>query len=357
MADTAHRFEITPKVIDFGNRVVALGHVTSAGFGNGHPFRLLGIVLVLAALGLVGNEVMSGKALTAIRSGGSRMLWIACIAAGFGIFAIVLPRRQLVIALSDGAKIRFSGGRSEFLGDVVRHLRAAIEADQTKHPRIVVDLAAGTIEMADAPAAAPPTDRHSTVPAAHAPGHATHVAPGHMVAATPGRMVALPHERTAPAERTQPPYRNGHANANGSGPAHAAAEALIARPFGATPGAPLPQHYGYAPQQTYGMPGPGSSSGPAAVGAGYGPAAYPGSASQHPAHDLDAVMQIIHRSDLQHKAALLELLRVAEDHLRGGATRRDDAVAHWRSFADYVHQYLTGIDGLVTATDRAGRAF
>jgi hypothetical protein len=71
-------------------------------------------------------------------------------------------------------------------------------------------------------------------------------------------------------------------------------------------------------------------------------------------HDLAALMEHVRRADVQHKEALLDLLRVVEDYYRGRATR-EDAVAHWRSFADYVVQYLSDVDGLIAYTERFGR--
>ena len=73
--------------------------------------------------------------------------------------------------------------------------------------------------------------------------------------------------------------------------------------------------------------------------------------------DFQMLMDLVRRSELQHKTALLELLAVVEDYLKGGGTVQEDAVAHWRSFADYVHEYLTEIDGLAPLTDRVGRPF
>jgi hypothetical protein len=65
-------------------------------------------------------------------------------------------------------------------------------------------------------------------------------------------------------------------------------------------------------------------------------------------------MEHVRRADVQHKEALLDLLRVVDDHYRGRASR-EDALAHWRSFADYVVQYLSDVDGLIAHTERFGR--
>ena len=70
--------------------------------------------------------------------------------------------------------------------------------------------------------------------------------------------------------------------------------------------------------------------------------------------DLAALIEHVRRSDVQHKDALIDLLRVVEDFYRGRGSR-EDAVAHWRSFADYVVQYLGDVDGLIAQTERFGR--
>ena len=67
-----------------------------------------------------------------------------------------------------------------------------------------------------------------------------------------------------------------------------------------------------------------------------------------------ALMDLVRRADVQHKEALLDLLKVVEDHYRGRASR-EDAIAHWRSFADYVVQYLGDVDGLIAHSERFGR--
>ena len=95
-----------------------------------------------------------------------------------------------------------------------------------------------------------------------------------------------------------------------------------------------------------------------AMGAGAQPMALPASALPTPrdeaAHDLAGLMEHVRRADVQHKEALLEMLKVVEDYYRGRASR-EDAVAHWRSFADYTVQYLGDVDGLLVLTERFGR--
>ena len=72
--------------------------------------------------------------------------------------------------------------------------------------------------------------------------------------------------------------------------------------------------------------------------------------------DLAQLIDFILRSEIQHKDTLLELLRVVEDHEMGGRTSREDALAHWKSFSDYVIQYLTGVDGLPVLTAQTARS-
>jgi hypothetical protein len=79
-----------------------------------------------------------------------------------------------------------------------------------------------------------------------------------------------------------------------------------------------------------------------------------GAARDEGPHDLASLIEHVQRADLQHKDALIDLLRVVEDFYRGRASR-EDAVAHWRSFADYVVQYLGDVDGLIAYTERFGR--
>ena len=144
------------------------------------------------------------------------------------------------------------------------------------------------------------------------------------------------------------PLANGHADPARSLPHE--------RPAGIPPGY---VRNGHAPQDA-----PANSGAPGAAAGEAMPRIVPQQAGSRPVRepsnplrDMEALVDFVRRSDVQHKTALIELLAVVEDYLKGGSTVRDDAVAHWQSFAGYAHQYLAAVDGLLPLTDRAGRPF
>ena len=339
MAHNDTKFEITPAVIDFGERIVALRQVTTAGCRRGHPFRVLGIVLLLAALAGLAWEAWFGSGLSAIKTGGSTRLWVAFVVAGLAIFAIVYQRRTLLIRLADGSKIRLNGGSNEFQERVVACIGEALEADAGSPFHAVVDMLAQSIETGAA-AATSRSWQPATTDGVRSPAMTNGSANGKTDATR-----SLPHERMAGMPHGA--ARNGHAPPRDS---------LEARIDGANQGA------------MGGMPGRWSAPPSGAVaGMGAGepmPRIVPQQAEQRPLRepspplrDMEMLLDFVRRSDVQHKAALLELLAVVEDYLKGGGTVREDAASHWLSFSGYVHQYLTSVEGLVPLTDRAGRPF
>ncbi|MGI9525065.1 MAG: MFS transporter [Hyphomicrobiaceae bacterium] len=77
-------------------------------------------------------------------------------------------------------------------------------------------------------------------------------------------------------------------------------------------------------------------------------------ASDRMVNRLYALMSSVDRSDVAHKSELLHLLEVVVSY-HSGSTTRDNAIAHWRSFADYVRQYLSDQELLLSQIDSLDR--
>ena len=78
MTEHQDRLDITPRVVDLGDRVIQLHHVVSVGRQALYPFRPLGGLLVLAGIGLIGNG-LAMRGLLACRCGwGSEPQASAC---------------------------------------------------------------------------------------------------------------------------------------------------------------------------------------------------------------------------------------------------------------------------------------
>ena len=70
MAPSDNTFEITAGTIDFGDRVVAVPQIAFAASQKGRPFKVLGAILIVAALAALGYEAVLGAGLSALKSGG-----------------------------------------------------------------------------------------------------------------------------------------------------------------------------------------------------------------------------------------------------------------------------------------------
>jgi hypothetical protein len=365
MADQNQKLDVSPRVIDSGSTVIQVTHVTSAGYGTGHPFRPVGILLILIGLGLTAAAVVGqGSAAFTLKSGGSPLLWVAFAAAGIGLFLAVFARRFLFIRTVDGARTKLAAGDEAASAMVIGRIREAMEAGGAS---------------AGAPAALGhglprnSLEEGASLPAGHAgePLGLPHTGPprGLPAAQPQNRGLIAADPRTGPGAgsgRRPDGYVNGHGGhashggAGGFGEATHAGDAGMARR----------QLTDYAPPRTI----PDRAHHAAGAGQHAGALGTAGATLEQrlqaqvsttaamampppredPVHDLVQLMEHVRRSDVQHKEALLDLLRVVEDHYRGRASR-EDAIAHWRSFADYVVQYLGNVDGLIGLTERFGR--
>ncbi|MEZ5856936.1 MAG: hypothetical protein R3D67_20175 [Hyphomicrobiaceae bacterium] len=337
-----------------------MAHITSAGFGTAHPFRPVGLALIAAALAAVAYTfIVGGTGAFALSNAGSPLLWVAFGAAGVGLFLSVFARRYLIVRTVDGARTKLRAGDEDASALVISRIRNAMEANHataatTPQPR------AQSLETAASPPLAianEPSIQIRTTPTERSPPAASHqIAPR----ATPSATTP-----TQPLSHLRRPdvYTNGHDHT----------PATTADPFQVPAATSEPKRYQpaqYLPSRATAGTGAERQSLPAAH-AEHAKAAEPLAAPAHapltvpaptqitpprddPAKDLQALIEHVRRADLQHKEALLDLLRVVDDHFRGRANR-EDAQAHWRSFADYVMQYLSDVDGLLEATERFGR--
>jgi hypothetical protein len=353
MTEFSPKLEITAKVVDLGDRVIQLSHIVSAGVQARYPFRVLGLVLIgIGAVLLAGEVAMNGAAAFRLQSGGSLPLWISFAAAGIGLFLALYARRNFLIRTSDGARFVLPAIDEGATSALIQQLKYAMEAT-------------------GGPPSGPPQGVPAMLGAAETPammprGSAPLGLPQHpqhpQQAAAAGGRTYSPADQGAPhtaASRLGEGYANGYMG-RGSFPQAGGPEGV---PFGEsvsqsqrrTPGGQ--QHHMTQPS---GMVERRASAGdplqqPVAREPLSLPATMPASHVRDDGQlDLAALMDHVRRADVQHKEALLDLLRVIEDYYRGRATR-EEAIAHWRSFADYVVQYLSDVGGLISYTERFGR--
>lgn len=364
MAERDTTFEINRDIIDFGDRVVAVRQIASVGCRRSHPLRLLGVALLLAACAGLAYEAVMTDGLAALRSGGSSKIWLMFVLAGIAVFAIVYQRRALVIALADGSKIRLHGGNNDFQERVVSCIGDAMKAGPGETFTVAVDVRAQTIGSPGAtgepgpqaqtasrqPPMQPPTDRAGAAPQARmwppqaaAVGPANGLAHPQIGATHNGAGGYGPSGSGYPAKGPDPAV-NAHDTRSEMMPAG------LAPGWSPDPGAPT---NGAFP----GNPGSGATDMNTSRGDAHPAGLRPLRDASNPLRDMETLVEFVRRTDIQHKSALLELLGVAHDYLQGGSTGRDEAIAHWHSFSDYVHRYLATVDGLAPLTDRASHPF
>ena len=349
MAEFRTKLEITPRVVDLGDRVIQLHHVVSAGRHATHPFRAIGLLLIAAGVALIAGEaMMRGVTAFKLQSGGSLPLWIAFAVAGIGLFLALFARRLLVIRTSDGGRVVIPSADEESSAALILQLRHAMEG---------AGVAGGTAHAQAAPVLiGSSTPELTAVRSATVPLGLPQQSQPPMTRSAPAEQTT-PH--TVPAGRFNDGFANGHASRGSLGPGQATQGMSLAEATAQV------QKWATASQQE--MPGASAPAEQRRPVADAGrqlqtsrdglslPVTGPSATSRDDGpHDLALLMEHVRRADVQHKEALLDLLRVIEDYYKGRASR-DDAVAHWRSFADYVVQYLGNVDGLTAYTERFGR--
>lgn len=355
--------------MDFGSLVVRTDTVASVGRSDRHPLRLPGLLLILTAVALVGFEAAFNLAAFSVKAKGSLKIWAACGTAGIGVFCLVYAQRCLVLQLAGGSKVVLRIASQSFTDELLDTLRRALKSRPGQPFHAVADLAAETfIETAPEEGAS-----HHQGPLPHGPVGAPQHRPAYAPAGSYGPMAGAypPHNGNG---AWPPPQADLHAQArpspgpgglpNGHAPMHGPGNGAGMHQRPAPQQHLTPVHSAPVGGQRPPMPFNGPQASPAVVPAGLNgqPPTFASPAlNGHPAtaagnRDLGHLIDFIGRSEIQHKETLLELLRVVEDHELGGRTSREDALSHWKSFSDYVVQYLTGVDGLPLLTAQVARS-
>lgn len=342
MGEAQPGLEVTPKVVVVGEKVIHVHQIVSLGRDQSHPFRPIGLAGVALGAGLLANEFyLKGLAAFSLKTSGSLPLWVGFGAAGIGLFLTLFVRRPLVVRTADGARTVIPAESDELASAIVQRIRMAMEGG-TSHAQAALPHHASPPQPLST--AEPQQGRLTSSPAPLGLPPAGAGGPGGQ--STGGRA----HPHTVPVGRRIDGPVNGH-------PA--------GRPFSHGPGGeqPAANDIVHAGARTTRPGAAGEAAGGALTSAELAPREQPLAlpstlpplqARDDGARELAHLMDHLRRADVQHKEALLDLLRVIEDHYRGRASR-EDAVAHWRSFADYVVQYLSDVDGLIAQTERFGR--
>ena len=301
------RMEITPEIIDLGDRVIQLSQVASVQAGTVHPWRsaarypLIAGVILLAAASARGGVGFDGLSL----------LGLAMLATALAMIFIGLSR--LVIATSDGDRVLIAGRDMAFLRLVLDRIRSAMTGtDPGLH--IAIDLTSSTIVAGD-----------TSEPAR---------------ASLPRLQVPAQNDTSvdAPSRRTDPELPSSVNGAHSAG-----RDDAFSAPVDVFGGPPLGS---FADRRREALGGA-----PLAM-----PSAAPPGAESDPRAQILALVALIDDAEIAHKAQLHDLLDPVRDHLTGGRTRKNDARHHWKLFHDYAQQYLGAIDGLPEACESLEQA-
>lgn len=310
MSETPTRLEITPRIIDLGDRVIQLSNVASAAIATVHPLRGTAKLALMAAGGLglaelLRNQIWSSGKDAPLFSAVAALALVALI-AGAGLF--LYRKRLLVISTSDGQTAWVRSGDADFLRLVLEAIRKAMTSTDPDF-RANVDLSAMAISgsaIAVGGSAGPALSAGSADEGSWA---------------DQGPEPTLPHVMNGAGADTVHPPRLEEANGSTSDKARSSfAEAMLreVRTAEATAPATPPRSTGRA--------------------------------------ELEEIILLIDRASLPHKAELNALLDPVRDHLTGGRTRRSDAVHNWRLFHDYAQKYLTDVNGLADGCRRVDAA-
>lgn len=354
MAETQPKLEITPRVVVLGDKVIQLHHLVSAGRDAVFPLRPVGLALLAIGIALIGSEFgLRGAQAFALSRGGSLALWVGFAATGIGIFLALYARRLLVLRTSDGVRLTVPTDSEESAAAFLARIREAMEAGRDGS-------AASVPQQLPAQPAAGFGETPALAPRSSTPLGLPHAGSQPIVRAGSDQYTGP--SQTMPLGRRLEGYANGHAGPQGR--AGFPSAGLGNDGAGAGDGGLSAQRRSAGPQASpFQLPG-GVAHAATAPDAGHAPAlreplslpstSPPLQARDEGPRDLSLLMEHVRRADVQHKEALLDLLRVVEEHYRGRASR-EDAMAHWHSFADYVGQYLGDVDGLLAHTERFGR--
>jgi hypothetical protein len=347
------KLEITPRIIDFGDRIIQLSQVSSIVVDFVYPWRGAAFVAFVVALVAFtpGNPVAELFWLMGLPSGA-----LAILAALIGLYLLYLRDEFLLITTSDGRRLQISAKRDLLLA-ILDRVRDAMLFEPGRDVRYIVNLNAEKIEIGTL------LDQR-TASVVKSPG-ATAVAGdvGGMGgfsngAAPPGRangagrpvdvrVQQSPNGATAfhmdGGTTGGGPPRGAGRNGPDNGAASSAQPTFAASQMGAT-----------APSNIRTASVTGSPGGIAVAGDA-NHARMSTSVEVVAASEISALVDLITRQEIAHKAELVKLLQTVQSHLHAGPHQRAEAERGWRAFSDYAGRYLGHLDGVLSVVERIGR--
>lgn len=325
MDERYSKLEITPKLIDLGERVVQMKLVTSAGIGTNYPWRNLTWPALLSGLGFLFSGYSSSNGLAYRRPDAVDPAIIMGLAGAVLLFLAVLAwgssARLLVIKLAGSDQIVLQSASHDFLGKVLGRIREAMIAPEDAPIHYTINITAGTIEtgalvdlssttLSDSPAAAIVRGDVGGAMSTNASGHGQ-----------------------AGAHRPQPGAANGTRprRERPEPPATAATAKALAGDI-AIHGSPGALAVGGSVHQ--------STLTTQAIGVD---------------RDLQSLIAMVEQARIADQAQVVRYLEYVRELVAAGEPRRAEARSAWSGFFDYAIGTLTGLDGLMAIVDRIDR--
>lgn len=322
MDERYSKLEITPKLIDFGSRVVQMKLVTSVGLGTINPSRDLAKFLYLISLLLIVAAFSgSGAHAFGVYDPKTTLGWAGAVGLLLGTVAWNKTKRLLVIMLAGGEKIVLAGIHGRFLEKLLDRVREAMVAPENAPIHYTVNIKAETIEtrtLVDL----------SRTSVEHSPGAAVVTGDALAPVATNGA---------------------GHAASNG-------------RPTTAAPKGERPRHASPPPLAV--SPSRGGlhsghsavvSNSPAGVAVGGNVMASTITTTASVGEDLSSMIALVEASSIAERQQVLEYLRYLHSLATAGSAKAAEVRASWPAFFEYAVRSLTGIDGFMAIAERVHR--
>ncbi len=371
MEERYSKLEITPKLIDFGSRVVQMKLVASAGIGTVYPLRflfwpalLVGVAVLAGGWASYGVEYNPFTRQRETRGGGTILTGVVLLF--LALFFWVYNKRLVVISLAGTDRIVLEEAKVQFLETIVDRIREAMTAPADAPMHYTVNISAGTIQAGSIVDMSQSVDNSSTTvsnsagvmigsPGAVAVGGsasgpiaAQAIGNGWSVAAAPapdsapgaggrpgGMAFVSPHSHPAPAVPA-----GGPAGTGGHGLQDTAAALSTLVRGGLKPGSAT---------IVQAAPG-GVAMGGSAIDSEIVTQASVG-------QDLTHMMMLIERSRIADQDQILEYLRLMQRLASAAPTPTSEARKAWMTFFDYAGKALTGVDGFMTLAERVHRWF
>lgn len=331
MEERYSKLEITPKLIDFGSRVVQMKLVSSAGIGTIYPWRFLSKPLwLLGALAAVGGymslRTVFNPLTRQMESQGGLPILLGLALLLLGLVAWFYQQQLVVIHLAGNERIVLEDARLAFLETIVKRIREAMIAPADAPIQYTINVAAETINTSSLVDLSHTVDQSRTT-----------------IANSSGVVVASPGAAAVGGSNSGPIATQAFGNLTSTG---------VGKANGSTSGERMP-----APAFSSTQPAPIVQAATGAVALGGSAYGSTFSTQVGVSHDLEQMIAMVQRAQLQHQEQIVEYLRLLQRIVETSREPSADARQTWLKFVEWAGTALSGIEGFMVLAQRVHRWF